>query len=101
MTSIDLRAEANLILAAHARRATLSPITDRADLPLADAYAIQALLTEARVERGERVLGWKLGYTSLVMRRQMGIASPNFGPLTDAMLLSSGSAVPVSLRSER
>lgn len=101
MSSIDLRAEANRILDAHARRATLSPISDRADLSLSDAYAIQALLTGARVERGERVVGWKLGYTSLVMRRQMGIASPNFGPLTDAMLLSSGSAVPGTMTQPR
>lgn len=101
MTSIDLRAEANRILDAHARRETLSPISDRSELSLADAYAIQALLTGARVERGERVVGWKLGYTSLVMRQQMGIAAPNFGPLTDAMLLPGGGAVPSTMTQPR
>ena len=39
------------------------------------------------------MVGWKLGYTSEVMRRQMGIARPNIGPLTDRMLLNSGDAV--------
>ncbi|MFC7435918.1 hypothetical protein ACFQNJ_15485 [Hydrogenophaga bisanensis] len=39
------------------------------------------------------MVGWKLGNTSEVMRRQMGIDRPNIGPLTDRMLLASGDAV--------
>lgn len=60
---------------------------------LATAYAIQRALLGLRLAAGERVVGWKLGYTSEVMRRQMGIARPNIGPLTDRMLLNSGDAV--------
>lgn len=60
---------------------------------LATAYAIQRALLALRLAAGERVIGWKLGYTSEVMRRQMGIDRPNFGPLTDWMLLGSGDAV--------
>jgi len=67
--------------------ATLGP------LDLATAYAIQRELTALRLAAGERAIGWKLGYTSAVMRRQMGIDRPNFGPLTDAMLLPSGDSV--------
>lgn len=60
---------------------------------LATAYAIQRALLGLRLAAGERVVGWKLGYTSEVMRRQMGIDRPNIGPLTDWMLLNSGDAV--------
>lgn len=60
---------------------------------LATAYAIQRALLALRLAAGERVVGWKLGYTSEVMRCQMGIARPNIGPLTDWMLLGSGDAV--------
>lgn len=60
---------------------------------LATAYAIQRALLSLRLAAGERVVGWKLGYTSEVMRRQMGIDRPNIGPLTDWMLLASGDAV--------
>ena len=60
---------------------------------LATAYAIQRALLGLRLAAGERVVGWKLGYTSEVMRRQMGIDRPNIGPLTDWMLLGSGEAV--------
>ncbi len=60
---------------------------------LATAYAIQRALLALRLAAGERVVGGKLGYTSEVMRRQMGIDRPNIGPLTDWMLLGSGDAV--------
>lgn len=60
---------------------------------LATAYAIQRALLALRLATGERVIGWKLGYTSAVMRRQMGIDRPNIGPLTDRMGLAPGEAV--------
>jgi 2-keto-4-pentenoate hydratase len=63
---------------------------------LADAYRVQAAVTRARLAAGERVVGWKLGYTSAAMRRQMGVDAPNHGPLTDAMLLASGARVPAA-----
>ena len=61
---------------------------------LADAYRIQDQVTALRLAAGERRAGWKLGYTSVVMRAQMGIEAPNFGPLTDAMLLGSPAVLP-------
>jgi 2-keto-4-pentenoate hydratase len=69
---------------------------DPATVPIGEheAYDIQALLTQARLAAGEQVVGYKLGYTSEVMRRQMGIAAPNFGPLTDAMLLVDDAVLP-------
>jgi 2-keto-4-pentenoate hydratase len=63
-------------------------------LSLADAYRVQDQLTALRLAAGERVAGWKLGYTSAVMRAQMGVASPNFGPLTDVMILDPPAVVP-------
>jgi 2-keto-4-pentenoate hydratase len=58
-------------------------------LSLEDAYRVQDQMTALRLASGERIAGWKLGYTSAAMRAQMGVASPNFGPLTDAMILDS------------
>jgi len=101
MNTADRQSEAARIFAAHSSRETLSPITDRAALTLDDAYAIQTLLTQARLNRGERLIGWKLGYMSLAMRLQMRVESPNFGPLTDAMVLESGSAVPDTMTQPR
>lgn len=68
------------------------------DLPITDAqaYEVQAILTQARLDRGEVVVGWKLGYTSAAMRAQMGIDHPNVGPLTDAMLVPDGGRLPAA-----
>jgi 2-keto-4-pentenoate hydratase len=64
------------------------------DWSIGDAYLVQEMLVQRRRDRGERHVGWKLGYTSLAMREQMGISEPNFGSLTDAMILRNGDAVP-------
>ncbi|MEJ2860208.1 2-keto-4-pentenoate hydratase [Actinomycetospora flava] len=56
------------------------------ELGPADAYAVQRALTARREARGARRIGWKLGYTSAVMRAQMGVDSPNLGPLLDTMV---------------
>ena len=73
---------------------------DAATLPIADhlAYAVQHLMTQQRQTRGERQVGWKLGYTSAAMREQMGIASPNVGPLTDAMVVDDGAVLPPAMQ---
>jgi 2-keto-4-pentenoate hydratase len=69
-------------------------LSESLDFSLADAYRVQDQVTAARLAAGERLAGWKLGYTSVAMRTQMGIASPNFGPLTDVMLLPSPALLP-------
>lgn len=92
---------ASAIVAAHeARRLLPAPLNGE---PIVDsrAYRIQELVVRSRLARGERVAGWKLGYTSAVMRAQMGIGTPNHGPLTDAMLLASPAVVPETVTQPR
>src|SRR3954471_16736009 len=91
---VDHQREAERIISARARRETLMPITDTQEMSMADAYDIQRRMTAVRLARGERIAGWKLGYTSKAMRSQMGIDQPNFGPLTDQMVLDSGALLP-------
>ena len=91
---MDHQREADRIISARARRETLAPITDTQTPSMADAYAIQHCVTAARLARGERIVGWKLGYTSAAMRSQMGIEQPNFGPLTSQMVLDNGALLP-------
>ncbi len=86
-------AAAEAIWAARQAGRTLDAEATLGTPDLATAYAIQRALLALRLAASERVVGWKLGYTSEVMRRQMGIDRPNFGPLTDWMLLGSGDAV--------
>lgn len=68
----------------------LDAATEAGGLSLAEAYAVQEQLTGIRVAEGRRPVGYKLGYTSAVMRRQMGVDAPNYGPILDDMLLADG-----------
>ena len=61
---------------------------EQAPLDLGMAYAVQQTLTALRTAQGAELVGWKLGYTSATMRRQMNVHEPNFGPLLDSMLVT-------------
>lgn len=63
---------------------------DHPGLTEADAYAIADHGVALRVAAGERVVGAKLGFTSAAMRQAMGVDSPNYGWLTDPMVVSDG-----------
>jgi 2-keto-4-pentenoate hydratase len=74
----------------HARleRTPVRTITTRVpDFTREAAYAVQAAGIELRLGDGETIVGGKLGFTSLAMQRAMGVDSPNYGWLTDAMLV--------------
>jgi 2-keto-4-pentenoate hydratase len=93
--ALDHAAAARSLRSARRAGRTLDvPLSRSPGLSLADAYRIQDQMTALRLADGERLAGWKLGYTSAVMRAQMGIEAPNFGPLTDAMLLDSPAVLP-------
>ncbi len=70
-------------------RRTVPTFTGRPEgLDEATAYAVQARGIALREEAGERVVGGKLGFTSEAMRRAMGVDHPNYGWLTDAMVVT-------------
>lgn len=83
--AIDEHELAVRIIDAHRAGALLPAPLDH-DLDTAAAYRVQAAVVAAR--RSTRRVGWKLGYTSEAMRRQMGVDEPNLGPLHDDMVLA-------------
>lgn len=62
----------------------------RTKLTLAEAYAIQNAAVARRTERGERIVGIKMGLTSKAKALQMGVHDVIWGRLTDAMILEDG-----------
>ena len=55
-----------------------------------EAYKIQALSLGNRYERGEKLIGLKMGFTSKAKMEQMGVHDLIWGRLTDTMLYKNG-----------
>ena len=72
----------------------LTPITDtEADFNLEDAYQVSKNFLQHRLNDGERVIGKKIGLTSKVVQDMLGVHQPDFGFLTDAMMVESGAEI--------
>lgn len=61
------------------------------DLDLADAYAIQAAWQKLKMDRGEKLVGHKIGLTSRAMQAAMNITTPDSGFLTEKMVFAPNS----------
>src|SRR5699024_12028974 len=60
---------------------------------LEEAYQIQRLSIKKREERGEKITGYKLGFTSYAKMEQMGVHDLIWGILTDKMIINSAEKV--------
>jgi 2-keto-4-pentenoate hydratase len=58
-----------------------------------DAYAIQKAIIDRKVEDGARIVGHKIGLTSVAMQQLLGVDQPDFGHILDTMIVADGAAV--------
>ena len=97
MTDEQRREAAAALVKAEETREWMEPITlayEGADIE--DAYAIGALVTEAKVAAGRVVKGHKVGLTSKAMRSLTGATEPDYGTIFDNWFLDEGSQVSMS-----
>jgi 2-keto-4-pentenoate hydratase len=63
----------------------IPPFSESGDLTQVDeAYAVQAHWTAMREARGERIVGRKIGLTSLAIQKQLGVSEPDYGSLWES-----------------
>ncbi len=63
----------------------IPPITESDGITdVKTAYAIQSHWTNMRLERGERIVGRKIGLTSKAIQEQLGVDEPDYGTLWES-----------------
>ncbi len=78
-------------------RTAVGPVGELApDLTLEQAYALQRQLEQALVGGGERVVGYKVGFTTAALQERHGVAEPVLGFLLASGVFGSGDAVPLA-----
>ncbi len=60
------------------------------DMTIDDAYRVQAHWEKIRLQRGETLVGHKIGLTSRAMQAAMNIDTPDSGFITDTMVFEAG-----------
>lgn len=64
------------------------------DISIDDAYAIQKVWVDKKIEEGRQVIGHKIGLTSRAMQMSSQINEPDYGTLLDDMLFQDGGEIP-------
>lgn len=82
-----IRASAARLIAAHRTGTPCAPVRELLpDGAVETGYAVQQLLTQARLAGGRRIIGRKIGLTAPAVQAQLGVDQPDFGVLFDDMI---------------
>lgn len=91
----DEESVARELLACEDERRDRVKFTDEwPELDVETGYRIQDRTLQMRLDRGEHLIGVKLGLTSRAKQQRMGVDVPFVAWLTDAMVLPTGDPVP-------
>src|SRR5437660_12281789 len=80
--------------AAREGRRPIEPLTDAIpELAIDVAYAIAQRNISSRIAAGARVVGHKIGLTSVAVQQQLGVGEPDYGALLDVMEIPNAATV--------
>lgn len=84
------------LLAAERDRAPLGQYAiSEAGLDPRAAYEVQRRIVDARLNAGERIVGWKIGLTSKAMQEQLGVSEPDYAPILSGWLATEKAEIRV------
>ncbi|MGH1587459.1 2-keto-4-pentenoate hydratase [Methylobacterium phyllosphaerae] len=84
---IPAATHARTILAAHEHRRQIAPLTGwDPGLDLASAYRVAEAVRRLRAGRGERTVGYKIGFTNTTLWDRYGVRAPIWGHVYDTTL---------------
>jgi 2-oxo-3-hexenedioate decarboxylase len=63
------------------------------EFDLATAYRAQRLFVAAKLDAGQRFVGYKLGLTSRNKQQAMGVDAPQYGRVTSGMIATHGEPI--------
>jgi len=85
------------LIGARDGREAVAPVSEtHGELTIEQAYGVQRALQEALERRGERVMGWKVGFTSAAVQESYGVSEPVAAFLLAGGVYGSGDAVPTT-----
>ncbi len=97
MTPENITKCADMLYNAMTTRQAIAPLTEQfADITIEDSYQISLQFLQHRLDKGERIIGKKIGLTSHAVQNMLNVGQPDFGYLTDKMAFSQGQTINIS-----
>ncbi|WP_425590518.1 2-keto-4-pentenoate hydratase [Fictibacillus enclensis] len=93
------KAEKTEIFAEHLNQANIqgrgvSPLTELdPNITVREAYHVQLLTIQKKLEAGQKVVGKKIGLTSVAMQKLLGVDQPDYGHLLNGMVIENGEEI--------
>ncbi len=90
--------EIQVLVEAEKNRQAVGPISDLVPggLSLEDAHTICETIIGRRLEAGEKLVGYKVGFTNIPVREQMGLPDSTYGYELESMVLANGGELAMS-----
>jgi 2-oxo-hept-3-ene-1,7-dioate hydratase len=98
LTDDERRRAADAILRAERDRKAIPQLSRTfPQMEIEDAYRVQDLWAEARIDAGARVVGHKIGLTSRAMQMASKMTEPDYGRILDDALFNDGAQIRADL----
>ena len=82
------------LLEAEKSRLAILPVSERdQSVTVEDAYEIQLEMVKRKLAEGRKVIGKKVGLTSVAMQKMLNVNEPDYGHLFDDMLVENESTI--------